>query len=204
MKGALSHLFGVFVSLGGFGLLILGILDSSFLVMPLGNDLLIIALTARNHARLPWYVAMATGGSVIGCFIIDLISRKGGEQGLEKLLPRGRIEYVKRKVTNHAAWALALASIMPPPFPFTPFVIGSAALQYPRKKLLPVIGVSRLIRFSIEGALAIVFGRSIIRLMKSPAVWYTVIAVIVISIGASAFSVYGWIRRARAFGPRAR
>jgi hypothetical protein len=55
-----SRLFVIFVHLGGFGLLALGVLDSSFLVMPLGNDLLVIALTARNHGAMLYYAAIAT------------------------------------------------------------------------------------------------------------------------------------------------
>src|SRR5689334_23642439 len=136
MEKIATRLFLIFVHLGGFGLLALGILDSSFLVMPLGNDLLIIALSARNHALMPYYAAMATAGSVLGCLLMDVVSRKGGEAGLEKRLPRKRLEYVKAKVEKKAGWALATAALLPPPFPFTPFVIAAAALKYPRKKLL--------------------------------------------------------------------
>jgi membrane protein YqaA with SNARE-associated domain len=56
----------------------MGVLDSSFLIMPLGNDLLVVALTARRHILLPYYAGMATAGSVIGCLIMDVIARRGG------------------------------------------------------------------------------------------------------------------------------
>jgi membrane protein YqaA with SNARE-associated domain len=183
--------------LGGFGLLIFGALDSSFLVMPLGNDLLMVALTARHKARLPYYAAMATAGSVIGCLIMDLIARTGGEQGLEKALGSKRTEYVKKKVRKNAGWALAVASLMPPPFPFTPFVAGAAALQYPRKKLLGVVAGARFVRFSIDGLLAVLFGTRILRWAQTPVFIYAMIGLIVISIAASAISIYGWIRRSR-------
>ena len=45
----------VLMHLGGVGLLIMGVLDSSFLVLPLGNDLLVIALTARQHMKVFYY-----------------------------------------------------------------------------------------------------------------------------------------------------
>jgi len=165
--------------------------------MPLGNDLLMVALTARHNARLPYYAAMATAGSVIGCLIMDLIARKGGEQGLEKTLGGKRTEYVKRKVRKNAGWALAVASLMPPPFPFTPFVAGAAALQYPRKRLLGVVAATRFVRFSIDGLLAVFFGTRILRWAQTPAFIYAMIALIVISIIASAISIYRWIRRSR-------
>ena len=86
MDAIIGHLFAIFVTLGGFGLLILGLLDDSFLSMPLGNDLLMVALTARQHKMLPAFAAMATAGSVIGCWLIDMIARKGGEAGLKKIV----------------------------------------------------------------------------------------------------------------------
>jgi membrane protein YqaA with SNARE-associated domain len=183
--------------MGGPGLLVLGILDSSFLVMPLGNDVLVVALSASRHARMPYYAIMATAGSVLGCLIIDLVMRKGGEHGLERHLTYRRIEQLKRQIDKRAGWAVLLASLMPPPFPFTPFVAGAAALQYSRKKLLGIIGIARLIRFSTDGILAIHFGRHILALAQSPAVEYVVIVLIVIAIGGSVLSVYGWIKRSR-------
>jgi membrane protein DedA with SNARE-associated domain len=102
-------------------------------VIPLGNDLLLIVLTARRHALLFYYAAMATAGSVAGCLIMDLSSRGGGEKGLKSTIGDKRTEYVKKRVNRHGGWALAVAALMPQPFPFTPFVAGAAALQYPRK-----------------------------------------------------------------------
>lgn len=195
----------VLMHLGGFGLVIMGVLDSSFLVMPLGNDLLVIVLTARHHMRLFYYAAMATAGSVAGCFILDLVSRRGGEKGLERTLGHKRTEYVKKRVSKSAGWALALASLLPPPFPFSPFVAGAAAFQYPRRKLLSVIAVSRFVRFSIDGLLAILFGTRIIRWTQAPEFLYVMIALIVISLVASGVSIYGWIRGSRkAVGRRGR
>jgi membrane protein YqaA with SNARE-associated domain len=165
--------------------------------MPLGNDLLMVALSASRHELMPYYAVMATAGSVLGCLLVDLVMRKGGEAGLERYFPRRRIDYIESKINKRAGWAIAFASLMPPPFPFTPFVAGAAAFQYPRKKMLAIIGVSRMIRFSVEGLLALRFGRGILSLAKSPAVEFVVITLVVIAIGGSAFSVYRWIKRSR-------
>jgi membrane protein YqaA with SNARE-associated domain len=198
----LSHLaqvlFRIFAHLGGFGLLALGVLDSSFLVMPLGNDLLIIAMTARRHHLLPYYAAMATAGSVLGCLLVDIVCRKGGEKALERHVPKKRLQYVRGKIDKNAGFALAFASLMPPPFPFTPFVVAAAALEYPRKKLLGVIAASRFARFLIDGTLAILVGRRILRWTAMPAFQYAVIALIVLSIAASVLSVASWVKRSRA------
>jgi membrane protein YqaA with SNARE-associated domain len=179
---------------GGPGQFVLGVLDSSFLIMPLGNDLLMVVLTVRDHSLMLYYAGMATAGSVVGVLLMDLIVRRGGEKGLGKYVPAKRLEYIKKRVTDRAWVAITLASIAPPPFPFTPFVIAASALQYPRKKLLGMIGIWRMVRFSLEGVLAIYFGNSILSWANQPVVWYGVIVLIVISVGASTLSVYRWIK----------
>ena len=79
---------------------------------------------------------------------------------------------------------------MPPPFPFTAIVAATAAFRYPRKKLLGFIAVGRLIRFSIEAALAIHYGRWIVRQARSPLLEHIMIVIIVLSILGSAYSIY--------------
>ena len=176
---------------GGLGLLTLGALDSSPIVVPMGNDLLVLALSARYHERVLYYVAMATAGSLIGCFATDWISRKS-ESGQKKFLSGKHLDYIRKLVEKHAGWTLVVASLMPPPFPFTAFVAAAAAFRYPRIKLLSFVGVARFVRFAIEGALAVHYGRWIIRQAESPLLDHVMIALIVISIGGSAFSIYQW------------
>lgn len=185
------------IRLDAFGLLALGILDSSFLFMPLGNDLLMIALTARHHGRVLFYAVMAATGSVLGCLLVDVVCRRGGEKGLENLVPPKRLEYVKCKVAKSAGWALALACLMPPPFPFTPFVIVASALQYPRKKMLTIVGVCRFLRFLTEGLLAILFGRHILAIARQPEVHYVVIGLVVVCIVGSVVSILRWSRKSK-------
>lgn len=197
MDGLIRSLALFFLRLGGFGLLLLGVLDSSFLFMPLGNDLLVIALTARHHDRMPYYAAMASAGSVLGVFFTDWVSRKGGQKGLEQYGKGRQMRYVEKKLSDHGGVALAGASLMPPPFPFTLFVIVAAALQYPRKKLLAIIGGTRVLRFSIDGLLAIVYGRGIIRVARSSGFQTFMIALVLISVAGSAYSIFNWIRKSR-------
>src|SRR5579862_281321 len=195
---ALLRSFAIFFySLGGFGLLLLGTLDSSFLFMPLGNDLLVIALTAAHRERMPWYVTMATIGSVIGVAFTHWVSAKGGRKGIEGDRKSRRIAYIERKVHDHGGIAIATAALMPPPFPFTPFIIVAAALQYPLGRMLLIIAVCRAVRFATEGALAAIYGRQIIRLAQSPYVEGFIITLVVISIAGSAWSIFNWIKKSR-------
>lgn len=188
---------------GGLGLLTLGSLDSSPLVVPIGNDLLMLALSARHHDRMLYYAAMATLGSLIGCLVTDWISRKG-ERQLKKLVPQKTLGLIQGQVKKHAGWTLVAASLLPPPFPFTAFIAAAAALRYPRKKLFSFVGVARFVRFAIEGALAIHYGRWIVRQAQSPVLEYAMLALIAISIVASAFSIYHWTTKSNGARPAPR
>jgi membrane protein YqaA with SNARE-associated domain len=197
MSHVLRSLALFFFSLGGLGLLLLGILDSSFLFMPLGNDLLVVALTAAHRERMLYYVLMATAGSVLGVDFTRWLSAKGGRKGIEGDHKSRRIAYVETKVKEHGGVAIATAALMPPPFPFTPFIIVAAALQYPRRKMLLIIAGCRALRFAVEGSLALIFGRRIIAMAQSPYVQGFVIALVVISMAGSALSIYNWVRKSR-------
>lgn len=196
MDGIVSVLY-MLGRLGAIGLFLVGILDSSFLFLPFGNDLLILGLAAQAPVKLAWYAFWAALGSVTGSMLVDFVARKGGEQGLNRIVPPRRIESVKRKVRARAGWALALAALLPPPFPFTPFVAVAAALQFPRWKMIAVLMSARMMRFSLIGMLGIAFGPAIQRIAKQPAVKYSLLGLLAVCIVGSVISVVGWLRRHR-------
>lgn len=172
-------------------MLLVGIIDSSFLTVPVANDLLVMALSSGHPQRMPYYAIMAAVGSVLGCAVVDVISRKA-EEGVEHAFSGRRIKFVESHVRKHAGWALAVSAVMPPPFPFTPVVVAAAVSHYPRKKLFAVIGGARFLRFAGEGAVAIWFGRQILSFARSPAVEYTIMGLIVVAVIGSAFSIVRW------------
>jgi hypothetical protein len=92
---------------------------------------------------------------------------------------------------------------MPPPFPFTAIVAAAAAFKYPRKRLFSFVGAGRFARFVIEGALAIHYGRWIIRQARSPILEDVMIALIVISIVASVISIYEWSKKSKSMSQQA-
>ena len=187
----------VFRRLGIFGLLLLSALDSSFLVLPFGNDLLLIALVSSNRNSLVWiaYVLVSAIGSVIGVFVVDLIMRKAGEKGLERFVSQRRIEKLKSKLENKAGITVFIATLIPPPFPFTPAVMTASALQTPRGKLLSAVFFGRLLRFGAEAVLALYFGRQVIAFINSDVVSYIVYGLMGIGAVLSTLSVLKWVKR---------
>jgi membrane protein YqaA with SNARE-associated domain len=201
VHNVVASLGAFFFSLGGFGLLLLGAFDSSFLLfVPLGNDLLLVALTAAHGNRAIFYVVMATAGSAAGVAVTYWASAKGARIGTEGKRASGRVAYVERKVKEHGAIALATAAIMPPPFPFTLFIVVAAALQFPRKKMLLIIAGCRALRFGVEAWLALIYGQRIITMAQSPCVQRFIIALVMISIVGSAWSIFSWIRNSKRKG----
>jgi membrane protein YqaA with SNARE-associated domain len=187
----------VFRRLGVFGLLLLSALDSSFLVLPFGNDLLLVALVSSNRDSLIWiaYVVVSAIGSVIGVFVVDLIMRKAGEKGLERFVDERKVEKLKAKLENKAGITVFIATLIPPPFPFTPAVMTASALQTPRGKLLTAVFFGRLLRFGAEAVLALYFGRQVIAFINSDAVSYIVYGMIAIGVVLSTLSVLKWVKR---------
>ena len=187
----------VFRRLGVFGLFLLSALDSSFLVLPFGNDLLLIALVSSNRDSMVWiaYVVVSAIGSLVGVFVVDLIMRKAGEKGLERFVSQRRIEKLKSKLENKAGITVFIATLIPPPFPFTPAVMTASALQTPRAKLLSAVFFGRLLRFGIEAVLALYFGRQVIAFINSDVVTYIVYGMIGIAVVLSTLSVLKWLQR---------
>ena len=175
----------------------MGVLDSSFLFLPFGNDLLIVGLVARHHQGLIIYVLAAACGSTFGVLLLDLVARKGGEEGIQKVAGPKRFEYLKRKIGEKGGRAIVLGCLAPPPFPFTMVVATNSALGYPRRRLLWIVWLTRAARFTIIGLLAVKFGRVILRIADSPAFKWSMAGFIAICIIGSAISITNWVRKSR-------
>jgi uncharacterized membrane protein YdjX (TVP38/TMEM64 family) len=125
--------------------------------------------------------------------------RKAGEEGLKRFLQPKQIEKLRAKTEKRAGWAVFTATLLPPPFPFTPVVMVTSALQTSRNKLLLAVFCGRLLRYTLGALLAIYFGRRLIRYMNSPLVEYFVYLLIVVAVVGSTLSIIKWTRR----GPQA-
>jgi len=194
--------FRYFRRLGALGLLLLSALDSSFLVLPFGNDLMLIALVSRSRSALLSivYVLVSVVGSVLGVYVVDVLMRKTGEKGLKRFVGEHQLERLKSKLDTKGWVTIFVATLLPPPFPFTPVLMTASALQTPRRALFTAVIAGRLIRFITEAILAIYFGRQVIAFLNSPVVEYSVYGLIVIAIVLSALSLVRWLRRPREQG----
>jgi membrane protein YqaA with SNARE-associated domain len=181
--------------IGYFGPLLMGIMDSSFLILPFGNDLIVVGMVARHHQGAPWYVLSAACGSTIGAFILAAVSRKVGEEGIRKMSGDKRYEKLKKRIGSRSGVAVAVAGLAPPPFPFTTVIAAVSALQYPMWKTLVINFLSRGTRFAILAVLAFKFGRQVIRIANSAPFKWPMVGFVVLCFIASGFSIAHWMRK---------
>jgi membrane protein YqaA with SNARE-associated domain len=152
--------------MGGPGLVVLGIADNSVIPLTGSMDVLCIWLAARQREPWPYYAAMATLGAVLGGYITYALARKGGKETMERRLSKKRARQISEKVERWGFFAVAVPGLLPPPFPFVPFLIAAGAMQYSRKKFLGALVLGRGVRYSIEAFLGYHYGRHILRFFR--------------------------------------
>src|SRR5690349_5165717 len=109
-----------------WGAFLMGALDSSMLFfLPFGMDALVIYLAARHRDLFWMYPLLAAAGSLTGAVVTFWIGQKAGEEGLERLVPKRQLERIRERVRGGGAIAMALAALLPPPFPLTPIILTS-------------------------------------------------------------------------------
>jgi membrane protein YqaA with SNARE-associated domain len=153
-------------SMGGPGLVILGVADNSVVPLTGSMDVLTIWLAARHHEPWPYYAAMATLGAMIGGYITYALARKGGQEAMERKLSKKRAAQVSRAFARWGFLAVALPALLPPPVPFVPFLIAAGAGQYSPKKFLGSLALGRGLRYTIEAYLGFHYGRHILRFFR--------------------------------------
>ncbi len=149
--------------LGGAGLVVLGVADNSVIPLTGSMDVLTIWLAARHREPWPYYAAMATVGAVIGGYITYALAREGGKEAMERKLSKKKATQVSQVFEKWGFFAVVVPALLPPPFPFVPFLVAAGAMQYPKKKFLGALAVGRGIRYSIVAGLGFLYGSHILR-----------------------------------------
>jgi membrane protein YqaA with SNARE-associated domain len=150
----LQHLVA---TLGGVGLFAVAFLDSSVLSFPVVTDLLVIEESVQNHARMPYYAAMATIGSLAGCIWLYLIAKKGGEAMYRRHAGEWA-ESIRGWVSRNAFLSAFVPSLLPPPLPFKAFILAEGVFQVPLRTFVIALLLGRGLRYFAEGFLAVRYG----------------------------------------------
>jgi membrane protein DedA with SNARE-associated domain len=150
------------LSLGGPGLIVVGLIDNSVVPIPGGMDLCVILLTSQHREWWAYYGAFATAGAVIGGYITFRLAKRGGKAEIEKKIGKKSAEKVYGKFEKGGFTTIFFGSILPPPFPMVPVLMAAGIMQYPRKRFLTALTMGRAIRFLVVAYLGKLYGTAIV------------------------------------------
>ena len=149
--------------LGGWGLVLLGVADNSVVPLTGSMDVLTIWLAARHREPWIYYALMATIGAVLGGYITYSLARRGGKHAMERRLSKRKAAKVYKRFERWGFGAIAIPAVLPPPFPFVPFLLAAGAMQYSRAKFLGALVLGRGVRYSVAAYFGALYGRQILR-----------------------------------------
>jgi membrane protein YqaA with SNARE-associated domain len=147
-------------------MILIGALDSSLLSLPEINDYLVVGRCIRYPSAVFYFPLFAAIGSVIGCWLLYSIMRRGGQAVLRKRFKVESIQKVERAYARYGFLAIAIPAILPPPLPFKIFVATAGTLEYPRWKFLLTVMIARSFRYYVEGTLAVFYGERVLFFLK--------------------------------------
>lgn len=181
--------------LGGLGLILLGFADNSVIPMPGSMDALTIVLSAHQKNWWPYYATMATIGGMVGGYATYALGDRSGRAALEKRVSAKRADKFHRIFSQYGFWSLFVPALLPPPFPYSPFLLVAGALKYPRKHFFVAVGTARAIRYGLLAWLGSMYHRQIFRFFHryyEPMLWIVVALGV---MGGLAALWWAWKRR---------
>ncbi|MEW6319718.1 MAG: VTT domain-containing protein [Acidobacteriota bacterium] len=179
--------------LGGIGLFVIAALDSSFLSFPQVNDLLIIVLSTRSPGRMAYYAAMTTMGSLVGCFALYAVARRGGDVFLRKRFKGHHVDRALALYQKYGLLAVIVPSLLPPPTPFKLFVLLAGAAGVSKVRFAAAIAIGRGLRYFGQGYLAVLYGEQAADLVRA----YGAEAGVALAAAAVAAGVIYYLARRR-------
>jgi membrane protein YqaA with SNARE-associated domain len=181
--------------LGGLGLVLLGFADNSVVPMPGSMDALTIILSAHQKAWWPYYAVMATIGGMLGGYMTYALGAKGGEASLEKKLSKKKAERIQKIFNKYGFFSLFVPALLPPPVPFSPFLLVAGVMKYSKRNFFIAVGSARAIRYSLLAWLGSKYSHQIFGSFHryyGPVFWVLIVLAV---IGGVAAVVWAWKRK---------
>jgi len=192
-----NSLVHLLLSFGLIGVLLVSVVDSSFVPLPIPGitDIMVVVLAAQ-HANLFLLVAAASIGSALGGFFSYQVGQAGGLAFLEKHVPVRIFKSVCSWMESHAILSVALPAVLPPPMPLSPFVLAAGALRMSRRKFLTTFTISRFLRHTAAAAIGIHYGPHVVHLWNmftrkyGVAILTSIWSIILLSVGIAFWKIY--------------
>jgi undecaprenyl-diphosphatase len=156
--------------MGLVGVFALTLFDGSLLwLLPGINDIVLISFVVAKHT-LGWAIAavvLATTGSILGAMASYRIGKRGGGDLLRRRFPPALLRRVENWTNRLGAIPVGVAAVLPPPFPYAPFVFSAGIMKVPVNRFRFSVAVGRGLRYSLDAALALYLGRHLLNHLHS-------------------------------------
>lgn len=152
------------------GIFALTLFDSSLLFALPGIADLVIITFVITKASWPWAALatlFATAGSLAGALMIYRMANKTGGGLLRRRFPAGLIARVEGWTDRLGAVPVCIAAVMPPPFPYVPFVISAGVMRVPRVRFGSSVALGRGVRYGLDSTLAMLVGHRLLQHLHS-------------------------------------
>lgn len=171
------QLFGAWLAgFGLFGLLLLAYVDSVIPLTPI-PDATLALLCAQGVVW--WWLAAATAafGSSLGCWTVYWLVRRLRQRFLGRTLLARRLAPERRAriealIQRYDVAVLAAAAVMPPPFPFKPFVVCAGLLEFHQGRLFAGLFIGRAVRYGTLAYLSMRYGGEALNLIQHNTGWF--------------------------------
>ena len=161
----LDSIYKYFMVWGIPGLFAISFIDGAAFPIVGGTDALIILLSLKQPSMTFVVVLAATVGSTLGSLVLNSIGRKGGEKALSHISPERKARIVRR-MQEYGIWAIIVTHIAPPPFPAKFVVLAAGVMHMGKIRFTTGAFIGRLIRYSLMGCLAVLFGDKATQVFK--------------------------------------
>jgi membrane protein YqaA with SNARE-associated domain len=112
-----------------------------------GVDVLIILIAIVDHAQAYWAAAAAVAGSLIGCLLLFLIARKGGEAYLRRHTISPREARFRAWFHEFGLLTVFIPAFVPIPLPLKIFIVSAGALEESPVAFTMVMLAARIPRY---------------------------------------------------------
>lgn len=174
---------------GGWGLVGISMLDSSGVSMPGVKDVLLIYLSSQHPGRAWIYLLGCLLGTVMGSFVIYVIGRSGARL-LKRKPSDHEMSRAKRWLAKNDFLTVIIASLLPPPLPLKPILLGSGALRMSPLRFAGALLVGGGLRFGVETWIGIRYGVSGETFLKQNIVWISLAFVAIVVVTAWLYRRY--------------
>lgn len=179
LKSLSAKLSKSLAAYGGWGLFGVAFFDSAGISMPAAKDLLLIYLCAEHPARAWLYALVVALGTAVGSLLVYGFGRTGARLFGRKPT-RENVTRAKRWLAQNDFVTVVVASLLPPPLPFKPFLVAAGALRIHLLRFTAAVLVGSALRFGVEAWFGVRYGVGGGNYLKQNIGWLSLAAIAII------------------------